>query len=266
MFRRKEEGDASLFTGATGQNTMNQGAAKQPQAAQPVGIPPIPQPVNPVSAILPGAPESAYGAQAPRQTLTQNPAAAQTFRAPAPTGIITGASSAETARPVVDAPRPATFTAAMPAAPAAPVAQAASISTSAAPKAATRLLSVGHDIFLKGDINSCDRLFVEGKVDANVTDVTVLEVSETGSFKGTAQVDEAHISGVFDGELVVKSRLIIHTTGRVRGKITYSEIEIQRGGELTGEIKTPSSASQQASQRRAASIPLYETNEDKVAA
>ena len=105
-----------------------------------------------------------------------------------------------------------------------------------------RILTVGNDILLKGEIATCDRLVIEGAVDAKLNDVHTVEIAETGSFKGSAEIEDAEISGLFEGDLVVRNRLIIYSTGKVRGKITYGEIEIERGGELTGEIKTNASA------------------------
>lgn len=104
-------------------------------------------------------------------------------------------------------------------------------------KGAKRVLTVGNDILLKGEIATCDRLVIEGKVDATLNDVHTVEIAECGSFKGFAQIEDAEISGLFEGELTVRGRLIIYATGKVRGKISYGEIEIERGGELTGEIK-----------------------------
>lgn len=101
-----------------------------------------------------------------------------------------------------------------------------------------RVLTVGNDILLKGEITACDRLVIEGNVDATVSEVTTMELTSAGSFKGNAEVDYAEISGEFVGNLVVRSSLVIHTTGRVNGNITYGEIEIARGGVITGEIKS----------------------------
>lgn len=100
-----------------------------------------------------------------------------------------------------------------------------------------RVLTVGNDILLKGEIATCDRLVIEGKVDATLNDVHTVEIAETGSFKGSAQIEDAEISGLFEGDLTVRGRLVIYATGRVRGKISYGEIEIERGGEISGEIK-----------------------------
>jgi cytoskeletal protein CcmA (bactofilin family) len=100
-----------------------------------------------------------------------------------------------------------------------------------------RVLTVGNDILLKGEIATCDRLVIEGMVDAILKDVHTVEISETGSFKGTAEIQDAEISGLFEGDLIVRNRLTIYSTGKVRGKISYGEIEIERGGQMTGEIR-----------------------------
>jgi len=107
-------------------------------------------------------------------------------------------------------------------------------------KTIRRVLTVGSDILLKGEIATCDRLVIEGKVDATLNDVHTVEITESGSFKGSAQIEDAEISGLFEGDLVVRGRLVIYSSGKVRGKITYGEIEIERGGELSGEIKAGS--------------------------
>jgi len=125
-------------------------------------------------------------------------------------------------------------------------------------KSGRRILTVGNDILLKGEIATCDRLVIEGKVDATLNDVHTVEISETGSFKGAAQIEDAEISGLFEGDLVVRNRLVIYATGKVRGKITYGEIEIERGGELTGEIKTISQSGTSATRPARAAVPLKE--------
>ena len=114
-------------------------------------------------------------------------------------------------------------------------------------KANNRILTVGNDILLKGEITTCDRLVIEGKVEATVSDVNTMELAECGSFKGSANVVDAQISGQFDGDLVVTGRLVIYASGKVRGNITYGEIEIERGGELSGQIKSAGTASSASS-------------------
>lgn len=116
--------------------------------------------------------------------------------------------------------------------------QAAPAATPSNKSAGNRILTVGPDILLKGEIATCDRLVIEGAVDASLNDVHTIEIAEAGSFKGTADVEEAEISGMVDGDMTVRGRLVIMATGKVRGNISYGEIEIRQGGELTGKIST----------------------------
>lgn len=102
-----------------------------------------------------------------------------------------------------------------------------------------RLLTVGPETCLKGEISHCDRVMIEGQVDAEMSDVELLEIAEGGVFRGTAKVGNAEISGKFDGELSVSGRLVIYERGLVNGKVTYGEIQVMRGGKIVGEIRCP---------------------------
>ena len=52
-----------------------------------------------------------------------------------------------------------------------------------------------------------------------------------------ATIDVAVISGQFEGSLVVRDLLIVHATGRINGSVRYGQIEIERGGQLQGDIR-----------------------------
>jgi cytoskeletal protein CcmA (bactofilin family) len=100
-------------------------------------------------------------------------------------------------------------------------------------------LSVGRGITLSGEVNSCDKLFIEGSVDAKLTNCRAIEVAESGLFKGSTLIDEAEIRGRFEGDLTVRNRLLIKATGRVAGTIRYGQIEIECGGQIFGDIQAP---------------------------
>jgi cytoskeletal protein CcmA (bactofilin family) len=123
----------------------------------------------------------------------------------------------------------------------APAASAAATATSSAPSAVPResggsKLTVGPNIKLKGvEITDCDTLVVEGLVEATM-DSRVMQISEHGEFKGSAEIDIAEIHGAFDGNLTVRQKLVIYATGKVTGKIRYGKLVIEEGGQLAGEI------------------------------
>ncbi|MBX3587089.1 MAG: polymer-forming cytoskeletal protein [Ramlibacter sp.] len=106
----------------------------------------------------------------------------------------------------------------------------------AAGKEGESKLTVGPNIKLRGvEITDCDTLVVEGSVEATM-DSRVIQISERGAFKGSAEIDIAEIRGEFDGSLTVRQKLMIYSTGKVTGKIRYGKVVIEEGGQLSGEI------------------------------
>ena len=99
-------------------------------------------------------------------------------------------------------------------------------------------LVVGRDIRLSGEITACDKLVVEGHIEVRLQDARVIEVSQTGYFKGNADVEEADISGNFEGELIARDRLVVRSGGRISGTIRYGRIVIESGGEISGDMQT----------------------------
>lgn len=210
MFRRKdEENEATEATEVKSTETTSTASSANNNNAS--------------SSTTAAAPTAAPRPAEQKPAAVAQPAAAASSYRPAPA-------------PAAAAPRPAGFS-------------AAPAASTGEDKSKKRILTVGNDILLKGEIATCDRLVIEGAVDAKLNDVHTVEIAETGSFKGSAQIEDAEISGLFEGDLVVRNRLIIYSTGKVRGKITYGEIEIERGGELTGEIKTGASAAEEKSDK-----------------
>jgi len=126
---------------------------------------------------------------------------------------------------------------------AAPAANPAPLTTPASepavssnPEGGSKLI-VGPNIKLKGvEITDCDTLVVEGRVEATI-DSRVIQIAERGAFKGSAEIDIAEIHGEFDGDLTVRQKLVIYSTGKVSGKVRYGKLVIEEGGQLAGDIQ-----------------------------
>ena len=100
-----------------------------------------------------------------------------------------------------------------------------------------RKLIVGREIALSGEITSCDRLVVEGSVEANLANCRDIDIAESGLFKGSASIEEAEIRGRFEGTLTVRKRLLIRSTGKVVGTIRYGQLEVECGGQISGDVQ-----------------------------
>jgi cytoskeletal protein CcmA (bactofilin family) len=139
-----------------------------------------------------------------------------------------GAQSHAPSQPLAAVPRPA---------PAAAVPHPAETPHRGEEGAGSRLI-VGPNIKLKGvEIDDCDTLVVEGRVEATMVS-RAIQIAEQGSFKGTADIEVAEIRGTYEGELTARGRLVIHATGRVSGKVRYGRLLVQEGGEISGDIGT----------------------------
>lgn len=110
-------------------------------------------------------------------------------------------------------------------------------------------LIVGDGIKLKGEITACDRLIVEGHVEVTLNETRMLEIKPSGKFIGSCEVEEAEVSGVYEGNLTVRGRLTVHAGGRVTGDINYGEIELERGAQITGKLGVRDQISHGATER-----------------
>jgi cytoskeletal protein CcmA (bactofilin family) len=99
-----------------------------------------------------------------------------------------------------------------------------------------RKLTVGREISLQGEITHCDQLIVEGSVTANLSCQEVA-IMESGVLKGAVDIGHIEVRGLFEGTLNVSGRLLIRSTGRVVGKVHYGQIEIEIGGQISGEVE-----------------------------
>ena len=98
-------------------------------------------------------------------------------------------------------------------------------------------LIVGKQIVLSGEIKACEKLIVEGRVEAALTDCHSISILPDGLFKGAASIDIADISGRFEGDLIVRQRLMLRATGHIAGNVRYGEVEIERGGVIAGDMR-----------------------------
>ena len=113
----------------------------------------------------------------------------------------------------------------------------------AAAESGAGTLVIGRQIVLSGEVTSCTRLVVEGTIKANIKECRDIAIAEGGLFSGSAAVQSADISGRFEGELKVSGRLLIRAPGLVSGTVQYSELEIERGGRIAGNVSAASGSS-----------------------
>jgi cytoskeletal protein CcmA (bactofilin family) len=100
-----------------------------------------------------------------------------------------------------------------------------------------RTLVVGRGITLHGTINDAERLVVEGTVEASTIRAAELLVIHGGVFKGEIEVEEAEIAGTIDGVITARTSLIVRASGSVMGRARCRRLQVEDGGQLTGQIE-----------------------------
>jgi cytoskeletal protein CcmA (bactofilin family) len=114
-----------------------------------------------------------------------------------------------------------------------------------------RTLTVGRETSFSGDVTACERLIVEGTIEANLQNCQSMMVAATGVFRGNGSTENADVHGRVEGDLVVRKRLLIRAGGHVSGTITYGEIEIEAGGKISGAIQAHERPTRAGSLKRA---------------
>jgi cytoskeletal protein CcmA (bactofilin family) len=95
------------------------------------------------------------------------------------------------------------------------------------------LINEGVSFVGTAQVSGCAK--VNGTFTGELTTET-LEIGPTGLIKGRVRAKEIDVSGVLMDDVVCQGLLQIRKTGTVNGKLTYSDLDIERGGRFEGDI------------------------------
>ncbi len=96
---------------------------------------------------------------------------------------------------------------------------------------------IGEGVSMTGSVNAQDIVVVDGNIEGEVT-CNQLIVGPSGVVTGVISVSEADVHGKIGADISVKELLIVRSSGRVEGKWVYGEIEVEKGGLLSGEAES----------------------------
>lgn len=97
-------------------------------------------------------------------------------------------------------------------------------------------LVIPSSVTITGEIRDAEELTIEGRVEADIKGSRALEVTSSGTFIGTAEVEVADVQGRIEGTLTVTRQLLIRSHGRVVGRVRYRDLYIEAGGRLAGQV------------------------------
>jgi cytoskeletal protein CcmA (bactofilin family) len=95
---------------------------------------------------------------------------------------------------------------------------------------------IGVGVVFKGSINAPNQAIISGTVEGDLVARDVL-IGAAGVVTGNTEADFIDVKGELNESVKSKNVLIVRTTGKVTGDVTYGEIEIERGGKIKGTLK-----------------------------
>lgn len=96
-------------------------------------------------------------------------------------------------------------------------------------------LIIGEGVTLSGNFTVPHSASIAGTVDGTLSAKEVF-VGATGIIKGNLTADTIDVRGELHQDVIANKFLFIRSTGKVAGNIQYSEIEIEKGASLEGNL------------------------------
>ena len=96
-------------------------------------------------------------------------------------------------------------------------------------------LSIPEGVTFVGSINVPGVAQINGDITGQIT-CKQLEVGPKGNIKGQIQAQGIQVHGQLENDINCKGLVKIFKTGKFSGKLTYAEIDIERGGQFVGEM------------------------------
>jgi cytoskeletal protein CcmA (bactofilin family) len=94
---------------------------------------------------------------------------------------------------------------------------------------------IGDGVVVKGAFTVPSKAVINGVIEGDLTAEEVL-IGPTGRITGRVSAKIIDVRGQLHNTIVSEKSLIVRSTGKIVGKIHYSEIEIEKGGEIEGAL------------------------------
>lgn len=113
---------------------------------------------------------------------------------------------------------------------------------------------IGDGVVVKGAFTVPSKAVINGVIEGDLTAEEVL-IGPTGRITGRVSAKVIDVRGQLHNTIVSEKSLIVRATGKIVGKIHYSEIEIEKGGEIEGALSQGAEPVSASSPSTTASTP-----------
>ena len=110
----------------------------------------------------------------------------------------------------------------------------------------TKNTNLNNDLFIPNGVTFVGTINVPGlaQINGDITgEITCkeLDVGPQAKIKGKVQAQGIEVHGHLENDINCTGLVKIHSTGKVAGKLAYSEIDIERGGQFVGVMTSTKS-------------------------
>lgn len=95
---------------------------------------------------------------------------------------------------------------------------------------------IGASIKVKGNFHGQGNIIIEGQLEGTLRTDANLFIGEKAKISANLEANDAIINGEIKGSLKIHQYLAIGPTAKIIGDINYSEISIERGAIINGQI------------------------------
>jgi len=103
-------------------------------------------------------------------------------------------------------------------------------------------LIIGEGVTVTGTFSIPSKAVINGTLNGELTADEIM-VGKQGKLTGKITARNADIHGETHDTLTIANHLILRSTGKIHGRATYGELEIERGGLVSGTVLPEDAAS-----------------------
>ena len=89
---------------------------------------------------------------------------------------------------------------------------------------------------IKGELTSDDGVIICGRFDGKMKSNSLLMVGKNGEMKGEIKAENMIIEGEVEGEVVVRNKIEVRSSGRFKGNVACKQIAIEEGALFRGDV------------------------------
>ena len=94
---------------------------------------------------------------------------------------------------------------------------------------------IGDGVTVKGTFTVPSKAIINGVIEGDLTADELL-IGPTGKITGRIKAKVIDVRGELHNDIISEKSLIVRSSGKLAGKVHYSEIEIEKGGEIEGVL------------------------------